>query len=54
MAFIAGAIDMDVDALTVGLVVDPVSLIYIAIDMRKLTIPVGSIVLPTTFVAGAV
>ena len=45
---------MNVDALTVGLIVDPVSLIHIAIDVRKLTIPVSSIVLPTTFVAGAV
>ena len=45
---------MDIDALAVGLVVDPVSLVNIAIDVRKLTIPVSSIVLPTTFVAGAV
>ena len=45
---------MDVDALTVGLVVDPVPLVHIAIDVRKLTIPMRPIVLPATFVAGAI
>ena len=54
MAFIAGTIDMDVDALTVGLVVDPVPLVHIAIDVRKLTIPMSPIVFPATFVLGAI
>ena len=45
---------MDIDALAVGLVVDPVSLVNIAIDVRKLTIPMSPIVFPATFVLGAI
>ena len=45
---------MDIDALAVGLIVNPVALVHITVDMGELSEAMGSIVLPITFVAGTI
>lgn len=45
---------MDIDSLSISLIVDPVSLVDIAIDMSEFTLAMRPIVLPVTFIASAV
>ena len=45
---------MDVHSVAIRFVVDPVSLVYVAIDMDELSLAVRSVVFPITFVARAV
>jgi len=54
MAFVTCSINMDVDAESIGLVVDPVAFVDISVDVDELTLPVCSIILPETFVACAI
>ena len=54
MAFISGAVDVDVDALAVGLVVHPVAFIDVSVDVGELAEALGSVVLPVALIACAV
>ena len=54
LAFVASAIDMDVDTLAVGFVIDPVTFIHVTVNVGEFTESMGSVVLPVTFVAGAI
>ncbi len=54
LTLVPGPIHMDVDALAVCLIIDPISLVNIPIDVGELSKPVGPVVLPVAFVAGAV
>lgn len=54
MAFISGAVHVNVDSLAVGLVVHPVAFVDVAVDMGKLTEALSSVVLPVALIACAV
>lgn len=54
LALVPGSIHMDIDALAICLIIDPVSLINIPIDVGELSKTMGPVVLPVAFVAGAV
>jgi hypothetical protein len=51
LALIASTVDMDVDSVAVGFVVDPVSFVDITIYVNELSLPMCSVVLPVSFVA---
>jgi len=54
LAFISGAVHVDVDSLAVGLVVHPVAFVDVAVDMGELAEALGSVVLPVALIACAV
>lgn len=54
LPLVLSSIDMDVDSLPVGLVIDPVSLVHITVDVSELSETMGSVVLPVAFVAGTI
>ena len=54
LAFIPGAVHMDVDSVSVCLVVHPIALVDIAVDVNELALAVCSVVLPVAFVTGTV
>ncbi len=54
LALVPGPIHMDIDALAICLIINPVSLVNIPIDVSELSKTMGPIVLPVAFVAGAI
>lgn len=45
---------MNVDTLTIGLIIDPVALVHITINVGELAEAMGPIVLPVALVAGPI
>jgi hypothetical protein len=54
LALVASAIYMNVHALSIGLIVDPVSLIYIPVNVGEFTETMCSVVLPVSFVTSPI
>ena len=54
VAVVLGAVEVDVLASTVGLVVHPLPLIDIAIRVNESTVPIGAVAVPVALVVGAI
>jgi len=54
LAFVLGSVDMMVDTVSIGFIVDPFSIINIAINMREFTLAMSSIVLPLALILSTI
>lgn len=54
LAFVLGAVHVDVDSLSVRFVIHPVAFVYVSVNVSELAEPVSPIVLPVSFVTGAI
>lgn len=54
LALVARPIDMDVDTLPIGLVIDPIPLIDITVDVSELTETMRAVIFPVTLIHCAI
>ena len=54
LSFIASAIHMDVDALTVGLIIDPIAFVDIAVNVGELAEAMCPVILPISFITSTI
>ena len=54
LTLVAGSIHVDVYAVSIGFIVNPVALVDVAVNMYEFTVPMRSVVAPLSFVAGAI
>ena len=54
LSFISSSVDVYVDTVAIGLIIDPIALVDVSVDVNELAVPVCPVVAPLTFVSGTI